>query len=84
MIPRDAGRLPPAPTTRHRRRPRRRPHVHGWTFRRENQFLPADFRCSADPDAVGDLAGEINTFLDAGMDGFFTDNPDIGAAVAGE
>ena len=33
--------------------------VHGWTFRRENQFLPAAFRSSADPNAVGDLAGEI-------------------------
>jgi glycerophosphoryl diester phosphodiesterase len=55
--------------------------VHGWTFRRENQFLPAHFRSSADPNAVGDLASEINTFLDAGMDGFFTDNPDIGAAT---
>jgi glycerophosphoryl diester phosphodiesterase len=55
--------------------------VHGWTFRRENQFLPADFRSSADPIAVGDLAGEINTFLDAGMDAFFTDNPDLGAAT---
>jgi glycerophosphoryl diester phosphodiesterase len=29
----------------------------------------------------GDLPGEIRSFLDAGMDGFFTDNPDIGAAV---
>jgi len=58
--------------------------VHGWTFRRENQFLPVEFRSSADPDAVGDLAGEVDAFLDAGMDGFFTDNPDIGARVAGE
>ncbi len=31
---------------------------------------------------MGNLAGEIQTFLDAGMDGFFTDNPDIGAEVA--
>ena len=29
----------------------------------------------------GDLAGEIQVFLDAGMDGFFTDHPDIGASV---
>ncbi len=36
--------------------------IHGWTFRRENQFLPADFRSSADPNAVADLAAEINTF----------------------
>ena len=38
---------------------------------------------AADPNAPGDLAGEIRVFLDAGMDGFFTDNPDIGAEVAG-
>ena len=56
--------------------------VIGWTFRRENRFLPLDFRIGTDPNAVGDLAGEIQTFLDAGMDGFFTDNPDIGAEVA--
>ena len=31
---------------------------------------------------MGNLAGEIQAFLDAGMDGFFTDNPDIGAEVA--
>ena len=54
----------------------------GWTFRRENRYLPLNFRVGADPNAVGNLAGEIQTFLDAGMDGFFTDNPDIGAEVA--
>jgi len=26
--------------------------------------------------------GELRVFLDAGMDGFFTDNPDIGSATA--
>jgi glycerophosphoryl diester phosphodiesterase len=57
--------------------------VHGWTFRRENQFLPAEFRSSGDENAPGNLAGEIRVFLDAGMDGLFTDNPDIGAEVAG-
>jgi len=57
--------------------------VHGWTFRLENQFLPVDFRSSADPNAAGDMAGEIRVFLNAGMDGFFTDQPDIGAQVTG-
>jgi len=56
--------------------------VHGWTFRVENQFLPTDLRSSSDPSAPGDLAAEIDAFLSAGMDGFFTDNPDIGAAAA--
>ena len=57
--------------------------VHGWTFRVENQFLPAKFRSSSDPNAPGDLVGEIEAFLAAGMDGFFTDNPSIGQAVLG-
>lgn len=61
--------------------------VHGWTFRAENTFLPKNFQSSADPAGIGDLAAEVITFLDAGMDGFFTDQPDIGvlgrdAAVA--
>jgi glycerophosphoryl diester phosphodiesterase len=55
--------------------------VVGWTFRRENSFLPADYRSSTDPAGIGNLAGEINRFLDAGMDAFFTDNPDIGDQV---
>jgi glycerophosphoryl diester phosphodiesterase len=57
--------------------------VHGWTFRLENMFLPADLRSSNDPHAPGDLATEIRVFIDAGMDGFFTDQPDVGAAVTG-
>jgi glycerophosphoryl diester phosphodiesterase len=56
--------------------------VVGWTFRRENSFLPAEFRSSADPAEPGDLVGEIRTFLRAGMDQFFTDNPDLGVQAA--
>ena len=52
--------------------------VVGWTFRRENSFLPTDYRSSTGPAGIGDLAAEITRFLDAGMDAFFTDNPDIG------
>ncbi len=55
--------------------------VTGWTFRRENRFLPLELRSSEDLDGVGDLASEIDTFLEAGMDDFFTDNPDVGRAV---
>ncbi|WP_194410019.1 esterase-like activity of phytase family protein [Microbacterium cremeum] len=55
--------------------------VHGWTFRAENQFLPAEFRSSADPAAYGDLAGELRVFLDAGMDGVFSDHPGIAAVT---
>jgi glycerophosphoryl diester phosphodiesterase len=55
--------------------------VHGWTFRAESAFLPVDFRSTADPAVPGDLEGEIAAFLDVGMDGFFTDQPDIGVRV---
>jgi glycerophosphoryl diester phosphodiesterase len=55
--------------------------VHAWTFRRENQFLAADFRSSDDPNGIGDMVGEARVFLDAGLDGFFTDNPDLGVAA---
>ena len=56
--------------------------VHGWTLRRENRFLPADFRRGTGPNAAGDMIGEARVFLAAGMDGFFTDNPDLGSAAA--
>jgi glycerophosphoryl diester phosphodiesterase len=56
--------------------------VHGWTFRRENRFLPTEFRSGSDLEAPGDLVGEIRAYLAAGMDGFFTDNPDLGVIAA--
>ncbi|MCV2370773.1 glycerophosphodiester phosphodiesterase family protein [Roseateles oligotrophus] len=55
--------------------------VHGWTFRAENVFLPNEFDSSADPAAYGDLAGQIKAFVDLGMDGLFTDQPDLGVAA---
>jgi glycerophosphoryl diester phosphodiesterase len=58
--------------------------VHGWTFRAENAFLPANYQSSSDPAQFGDLSGEIKVFLDAGMDGFFTDHPDIGVKARDE
>ncbi|MCY7401361.1 MAG: esterase-like activity of phytase family protein [Nocardioides sp.] len=55
--------------------------VHPYTFRVENQFLPTQFRSSSDPNADGDLAGELRAFLRAGIDGFFTDNPAIAVDI---
>ncbi|AWB95641.1 glycerophosphodiester phosphodiesterase [Agromyces badenianii] len=55
--------------------------VHAWTFRRENAFLAAEFRSSTDPAGIGDLAGEIRVFVEAGIDGLFSDNPDIAVAA---
>jgi glycerophosphoryl diester phosphodiesterase len=53
-------------------------HVHAWTFRAENSFLPQNFRAGADAGAFGNLDGELRAFLTAGLDGFFTDHADIG------
>jgi len=55
--------------------------VHVYTFRAENKFLAPAFRSSADAAEHGDLAGELQLFLAAGMDAAFIDYPDIGRAV---
>jgi len=55
--------------------------VHPYTFRRENQFLPLELRSSTDPNGIGDLKAEIRQFFALGVDGVFTDNPDIGVAA---
>ncbi len=47
--------------------------VHGWTFRPENFFLPVDFHRGNNPAERGDAAGEIRAYLDAGLDGVFSD-----------
>jgi glycerophosphoryl diester phosphodiesterase len=61
-------------------------HVHGlkvhpWTFRAENAFLPQPLRSGGAPSERGDLKSELLAFLRCGIDGFFTDQPDIGVAV---
>ena len=56
--------------------------VHPFTFRRENRYLPLEFRSSADLTEPGDLVAEIRAFLRVGIDGFFTDNPDVGVEAA--
>jgi len=53
--------------------------VHVWTFRAENFFLPASLRKGIDPRAHGDVDTAIRRQLAAGVDGFFTDFPLIGA-----
>ena len=81
LVPRDAdGRLlDPGPVLRDAHEAGLR--VTGWTFRRENRFLPQQLRSGVEEDRAGDLAEEITMFLEAGMDDFFTDNPDVGHAV---
>jgi len=55
--------------------------VHVWTFRPENHFLPPRYRHGAAPEAHGGLAAEIEAHLAAGIDGLFTDSPDLGRAA---
>ncbi len=50
--------------------------VHVWTLRDENQFLPTGYRRGDDPTQTGDSIEEAQAFLDAGVDGLFTDHPD--------
>jgi glycerophosphoryl diester phosphodiesterase len=55
--------------------------VHVWTFRAENEFLPADLKVGSDPAGYGHLDTEIARYLSIGIDGFFTDFPAIGVRV---
>jgi glycerophosphoryl diester phosphodiesterase len=55
--------------------------VHVWTFRAENEFLPADLKAGADPGAHGNLEAEIRRYLERGIDGFFVDFPAVGVRV---
>jgi glycerophosphoryl diester phosphodiesterase len=52
--------------------------VHPYTMRNENSFLPAEFREGDSADDYGRALAEQLTFWEAGVDGFFTDNPDTG------
>ncbi len=52
--------------------------VHPWTFRAENFFLPSAYRKGINPTGHGRLDEEITRFLDAGVDGLFTDYPYLG------
>jgi glycerophosphoryl diester phosphodiesterase len=50
--------------------------VHPYTFRNENQFLPADLRSSGSATDYGDVFAEYEAYFAAGVDGVFADNPD--------
>jgi glycerophosphoryl diester phosphodiesterase len=52
--------------------------VHVWTLRAENHFLRSALRIGKNDATHGDLPAEIEAFLAAGVDGFFTDHPDVG------
>jgi glycerophosphoryl diester phosphodiesterase len=86
IVPRDADQRLLAPTSLVRDAHRVGLVVHPFTFRRENQFLPLDFR-QGDPAspqypvATGDFPAELRLFFSLGVDGLFTDNSDMAVAV---
>jgi glycerophosphoryl diester phosphodiesterase len=74
IIPRDSDGKQTAPTSLVRDAHAAGLGLHPWTFRAEANFLPTGT----------DLTSEIQAFVAAGIDGFFTDQPDIGARVVAE
>jgi glycerophosphoryl diester phosphodiesterase len=89
IVPRDANGRALPPTTLVQDAHAAGLAVHPWTFRVENAFLPPDLRRGdvSAPDYLrqrGDLEAEIRLFLDLGVDGLFTDNPDVAVKVRNE
>jgi glycerophosphoryl diester phosphodiesterase len=86
IVPRDSANRLLSPTSFIRDAHRAGLVVHPWTFRRENSFLPQDFRegNSGSPvyeAATGDFAAELRLFYRLGVDGVFTDHPDVAVAA---
>lgn len=83
VIPKDASGRLGDPTTLVRDAHAQGLILHPYTHRNENSFLPADFRRGTDPTSYGDSFGALKRYLDTGIDGIFSDNPDtalLGAA----
>ncbi|MFE1905090.1 glycerophosphodiester phosphodiesterase [Streptomyces gardneri] len=84
VIPKDAtGRLG-TPTTLVRDAHAEGLVLHPYTHRNENSFLPADFRRGTDPTAYGDSFGALKRYLETGIDGIFSDNPDTALLAAAD
>jgi len=81
VIPRDASGALTSPTTLVDDAHGAGLLVHPYTFRSENTFLPLDFRIGTDPRAYGDAIAEYLVFYEVGVDGVFSDNPDVAVAA---
>ncbi|MCY0857747.1 glycerophosphodiester phosphodiesterase [Cupriavidus sp. D39] len=80
VVPRDANGNLGTPTALVRNAHAAGLLVHPYTFRPENTFLPRNLRTGGD-DATRSPSGmvrEVQAFLAAGIDGFFTDDPALG------
>ncbi len=81
IVPTDMAGNPGQPTTLVADAHRAGLMVHPYTFRDENQFLPADLRSSPNPFSASDYGKGIDEdvrFFQLGVDGIFTDNTDTG------
>ncbi|MFR9730454.1 glycerophosphodiester phosphodiesterase [Saccharopolyspora sp. MS10] len=54
-----------------------------YSVRAENEFLPADFRSSEVPGRFGDVFGYLDALFALGVDGLFSDHPDIAVEARG-
>ena len=86
IVPRDAANHLLAPTTLVKDAHHVGLVLHPWTFRRENSFLPEEFRQGnpAHPlyqAAPGNLPGELELFYKLDVDGVFSDNPDVAVST---
>ncbi len=84
VIPRDAAGRLGTPTTLVRDAHEAGLVLHPYTHRNENAFLPAEFRRGADPNAYGDSFGALRKYLETGIDGIFSDNPDTALLAAAD
>jgi glycerophosphoryl diester phosphodiesterase len=57
--------------------------VHPWTVRAENQFLPPALRRGKDPAAHGDARAVYKALYAAGVNGVFSDFPDLAVKARG-
>jgi glycerophosphoryl diester phosphodiesterase len=85
IVPRDAAGFSQPPTTFVRDAHAAGLDVVAYTFRAENSFLPTELRSDQPaldkPADYGNAFAEFQQFFDLGVDGVFTDNPDIAKAV---
>ena len=58
--------------------------VHPYTFRTENEFLPAPLRRGPQRGGRGDGVAELARFLRHGVDGVFADHPDVAVFARAE